>query len=107
MIELNGKTRLTTEVEKALAKVAGYNPNQSYDQKTLGKMIATALTEFKKADPQGSDQLMTAIAEQLLDQQTLAHPDSDRIVALAAHGLSEAEIWDRLYGPDKTVSQLE
>jgi hypothetical protein len=61
MISLNGRTKLTTDFEKALIELGGGTPNRTYDEKALGETLATAVQALIDANSPEADRILDKI----------------------------------------------
>lgn len=61
MIELNGRTKLSTGFEKALAELGGGDPNRTYDKGTLGETLSTAVQALIDANSPATDRILDRI----------------------------------------------
>jgi hypothetical protein len=61
MITLNGRTKLTTDFEQALAQLGGGDPNRTYGKDALGETLATAVQAMIDANSPAADRILDKI----------------------------------------------
>ena len=61
MISLNGRTKLTTDFEKALVELGGGDPTRTYSKEALGETLATAVQAMIDANSPEADRILDKI----------------------------------------------